>query len=268
MGRYVRANGSSLWVEERGVGSDTVLLISGLGDPLEAWSAQVDGLASHYRMVAFDARGVGRSALGAEPLSVSLMADDAAEILRATNSSRAHVAGYSGGGLVAQELCIRHADLVKSLVLVGSWAKPDRYARSMAKFWRWLVESAPSDKDFLEFFYLWIYSAQAHESGLVAEVIDETLKFPHPSSPEAMKEALDAFMSHDTLSRLNEIAVPTLVLSGENDIAVPPRHGRQVAAGIPTAEFRLLAGAAHQPFQEDPATFNSTVRDFWAEVDR
>ena len=72
---------------------------------------------------------------------------------------------------------------------------------------------------------------------------------------------------HDTLDRLPNIAAPTLVLAGELDIATPPRLGRIVAEGIPGAEFEVLLGAAHQPFQEVPDEFNARVDAFWRKVE-
>jgi pimeloyl-ACP methyl ester carboxylesterase len=71
-------------------------------------------------------------------------------------------------------------------------------------------------------------------------------------------------MVHDTVERLHQITVPTLVVAGENDIVTPPRYGRVVAEGIPGAEFVVLDGEAHQPFQERPDEFNALVRSFWA----
>ena len=74
-------------------------------------------------------------------------------------------------------------------------------------------------------------------------------------------------LTHDTADRLSEIAAPTLVLSGELDIILPPRVARSVAAGIPNARFEVMPGEAHQPFQEVPAEFNARVDAFWRDVD-
>jgi pimeloyl-ACP methyl ester carboxylesterase len=127
-------------------------------------------------------------------------------------------------------------------VLRSTWARPDAYLRAMTDSWRWLPEAAPSERAMLEAFFLWIYTPRAHANGVVGEIIEETLAFPHPQSTEAFQAQLAAFMTHDTLDRLGEISVPTLVLAGELDIASPPRFGRVVADGIPNARFKVLAG--------------------------
>jgi pimeloyl-ACP methyl ester carboxylesterase len=266
VGGYVRAGGLDLWAERRGRGPD-VLLIAGLGDPVEAWQFQLDGLADRYRLIAFDNRGAGRSPLPAEPFTVATMADDAAALLRALEVPAAHVAGFSGGSVIAQELALRHPGLVNSLVLVSTWARPDPFMRAVANFWRWLPEYAPSERAFLEAFYLWIYTPHAHGDGTVEKIIEEVLAFPHKPSTEAIQRSIDAFLAHDTTGRLSGIAAPTLVLAGGLDMITPPRYGQVVADCIPGARFEVLAGEAHQPFQEVPGLFNAHVDVFWREVE-
>ncbi|UKA53495.1 alpha/beta hydrolase [Arthrobacter sp. FW305-BF8] len=103
MGRYVKAGELEIWTEQVGEGPD-VLLIGGLGDTVESWQFQLDGLA-------------GRTAMPEGQPTVEAMADDAAAVLRGLGISAAHVAGFSGGSIIAQELALRYPELVRSLVL-------------------------------------------------------------------------------------------------------------------------------------------------------
>lgn len=255
-----------LHVEQYGAGPD-VLLIGGLGDPIEAWQSQLDDLADRYRITAFDNRGAGRSPLPDVPLTIPSMADDAATVLRALDIESAHVAGFSGGGVIAQELALRHSGLVRSLVLMSTWARPDSYWRAMTTSWRWMAESAPDERTFLKSFFVWIYTHRAHEDGTVARIIDETLAFPYNASVDAIQMTIDALSSHETADRLHQVTAPTLVLAGDEDITSPPRYGRQVADLIRGATFEVLPGEAHQPFQEVPDVFNARVDAFWHEVE-
>ena len=201
------------------------------------------------------------------PLSVEAMADDAAAVLRALDIRSAHVAGFSGGSLIAQELALRHADLVRSLVLQSTWAAIDPFMRSWAEFVRWLVEAAPSERAFLEWFFLSIYTARAHNDGTVDQFIDEVLAFPHKQTTEDLQRSLDAFVRHDASDRLAQVAAPTLVLAGGRDITSRPELCRVVAELIPGARFDVMEEEAHQPFQEVPDEWNALVDAFWREVE-
>jgi 3-oxoadipate enol-lactonase len=93
MGEHVRAGDLDIWTEQVGQGAD-VLLIGGLGDTVESWQFQLDGLADRYRLTAFDNRGAGRTAMPSGPISAATIADDAAGVLRALGIRSAHVAGF------------------------------------------------------------------------------------------------------------------------------------------------------------------------------
>ena len=266
MGEHVRAGELDIWTEQVGKGPD-VLLIGGLGDTVESWQFQLDGLADRYRLTAFDNRGAGRTAMPDGPVSVEAMADDAAAVLRALEIPTAHVAGFSGGSIISQELALRHRELVRSLVLQSTFAVMDPYLRSLALFVRWLVEVAPSERAFLEAFFLTIYTPRAHNDGTVDQSIEEVLAFPHKQATEDLQRFLDAFVEHDTTDRLPQIAVPTFVVAGGRDTTSRPALGRAVAELIPGARFAVLEEEAHQPFQEIPDAWNARVDAFWREVE-
>lgn len=266
MGEHIRAGDLDIWTEQVGRGPD-VLLIGGLGDTIESWQFQLDGLSDRYHLIAFDNRGAGRTARPDAPVSVEGMADDAAELLRAIDVSSAHVAGFSGGSIIAQELALRHPELVGSLVLQSTWTKLDPYLRSWMLFVRWLVEAAPNERAFLEGFFLDIYTPRAHNDGTVDQIVEEVLAFPHKQSTEDVQRFLDAFLDHDTTDRLPRIVAPTLVLAGGHDSTAHPPLGRAVAERIPDARFEVMEEEAHQPFQEVPDEWNTRVDAFWRDVE-
>jgi len=265
VGTHVAGKGLDIWTEQVGAGPD-VLLVCGAGDTVEAWQAQLDELADRYHLIAFDNRGAGRTAMPDEPVTLEVMADDAESVLDALGVASAHVAGYSGGSIAAQELALRHPDRVRSLVLQSTWAAMDPYYRTWVRFVQWLAESAPSERAFLEGFYLDIYTPRAYADGTVAALVDAALAFSHKQSARDLQRYLDPLPGHDTTARLPQIAVPTLVLAGGIDPGARPALGRVVADAIPDARFEVWETESHQPFQEVPDRWNARVDAFWQEV--
>jgi 3-oxoadipate enol-lactonase len=267
MGQHIRTGDLDIWTEQVGAGPD-VLLIGGLGDTVESWQFQLDGLADRYRITAFDNRGAGRTRMPDGPVTVEMMADDAAAVLRALGIPSAHVSGFSGGSVISQELALRHPALVRSLVLQSTWGEMDAYLLRWVKFIRWLAGAAPSERDFLEDFFLAIYTPRAHNDGTVDAIIEQALAFPYKQSPEDTQRTLDAFAVHRTIDRLHQIAAPTLVLAGGIDATAHPALGRAVAEAIPGALFEIEDGESHEPLQEVPDWWNARVDAFWQDVEK
>lgn len=262
---FVDVGGAELWYEQRGQGPD-VVLIGGLSDPAESWELQLAGLSDRYRVTAFDNRGAGRSPMVPDGFTVADMADDVAALMRGLGIEQAHVAGFSGGSMTAQELALRHPELVRSLVLQSTCDRWGAYERTGLHFWHWMIDGAPSEREALEAFFLWVYTPRAHDEGMVDAIIDDALAFPHPQSPEGFHRQLDVWQAHDTRDRLHAVTAPTLVLAGELDIITRPHLGAAVAERIPGAQFRIQPGEAHQPFQERPEEWNRAVHEFWSGV--
>lgn len=263
--RLVSAGGVDLWVHQRGAGPD-VLLIGGLGDPYECWQGQLDGLAGRYRLTAHDNRGVGRTPMPPGELSIRAMADDAACALRELGVERAHVAGFSMGGLIAQELALAHPQRVSSLVLLSSYARADGLLHRTISSWIWLARVADEPREFLHAFSAWLFSRRAHEDGFAEGWVRGGLDDPHPMSTEDFCAAARACLEHDASDRLGAISAPTLVVGGEEDLVVPPRFARELAARIPGARVALLPAYAHQSFMEAPERINAVLDGFWSEV--
>jgi pimeloyl-ACP methyl ester carboxylesterase len=260
-----RVNGVDLHYVQQGAGDD-VLLLCGLGDDISAWNGQTGPFGERYRVTVVDNRGVGRSSLPDGEFGVADMAADAAALCDAIGVGPAHVMGFSMGGAIAQELAIARPDLTRSLVIVGSWAHSDRLFRTFIESSAYFAGIADDERKFLMYFLASTYSRAVFEDGRVDAFCDAMLNNPHPQSTEAFQRTARAILDHDTRDRLGTIAVPTLVLYGEEDVICPPRHSREIARLIPGARLMGMPEQAHQPFQEDPAAFNRAVLAFWSEI--
>ncbi|TMA38659.1 MAG: alpha/beta fold hydrolase, partial [Deltaproteobacteria bacterium] len=99
-----------------------------------AWLFQLPDFARRYRTITFDNRGVGRSSKPPGPYTIHQMADDAAGLLDTLGIARAHVVGVSMGGMIAQELVLRHPERVRGLVLACTFPEPDGAVEQQRQF--------------------------------------------------------------------------------------------------------------------------------------
>jgi len=122
---------------------EPLVLIMGFGTPLSMRIDQVRFFKKHFRVVAFDNRGVGRSHKPKGPYSTRMMAEDTAKLMDYLGIGKAHVMGISMGGMIAQELAINHPDKVNKLVLACTYAAQDENSETLKKWPSCGQKSAP-----------------------------------------------------------------------------------------------------------------------------
>jgi len=236
---------SRLHWERTGSGAP-VLLIMGLGLSGGAWWRTVPVLAGCLEVITFDNRGVGRSRALLHAYTTETMADDAVSVLDAAGVSRAHVYGISLGGMVAQQLALRHAERVQSLVLGATHGggprarlpDPELLAFLRRRLWMRHEEAARTSVQFN-------YSerCRVEHPERIAEDIAQRLAHPFPA--QAYRAQMWAAALHDCDRRLHRIEAPTLVVHGSEDRMIPVDNGRMIAARIPGAQLVELNGTGH-----------------------
>jgi pimeloyl-ACP methyl ester carboxylesterase len=236
---------SPLHWERTGTGPP-VLLIMGLGLSGGAWWRTVPVLSSRLQVLTFDNRGVGLSRSLQLAYTTEAMADDAVSVLDLAGVQRVHVYGISLGGMVAQQLALRHPSRVRSLVLGATHAGGPHMHRPdvdvMAFLWeRLLLPSEDGAWRSVPFNYSERYRAEHPER--IAEDVAERLA--HPFSEEVYRAQLFAAVLHDCYDELNRIRVPTLVVHGDEDRMIPVQNGRMIAERIPGAELVELRETGH-----------------------
>ncbi|HET8756511.1 MAG TPA: alpha/beta hydrolase [Solirubrobacteraceae bacterium] len=238
--------------EDSGGDGPPVLLIMGLGMTATGWWRTVPVLAdAGLRVIAFDNRGVGRSARPPGPYTVAEMADDAIAVLDAVGLDAAHVYGISLGGMIAADVALRYPDRVRALVLGATTAGGAD-----------LVPAADHVNAFVELraqmtaeHAVWAsvpinYAARTRRAGgdRIAADIAERLRYP--VEPEFYSAQLAAARGH--AAQVAAIRAATLVVHGTEDVLIPPANGERLAAVIPGAELSLWPQAAHLYFTDEP----------------
>ena len=274
----VRVDDIEMYYEQHGSG-DPLLLVMGLAADSTAWMFQVPDFARHYRTIVFDNRGVGRSSKPSGPYSIHQMADDAAGLLDALDIGRAHVVGVSMGGMIAQELALRHPRRVRGLVLGCTYPEPDADAERQRQFSVQQLggritaagetEIDVSTIDPLAFFQTLlprVFNQSFIDTELpkLLQIFGGALQWGF--SMEAILGQVEAVMGHKATDRLHEIASPTLVITGDADLLVSPANSDVLARNIPGAKLVKIPGGSHGFNFETPDVFNRTVLDFLASV--
>jgi pimeloyl-ACP methyl ester carboxylesterase len=261
---FADADGARLYYEVYGEG-EPLLLIMGLGANHLSWTGQIPVYAREFRVIVFDNRGTGQSDfLAGVDYTISLLADDAAALLDALGIDAAHVYGVSMGGMIAQEMALRHPEKVRSLIL-GATSPGGAHAVSPdAQALRALLDQGAAVDSAVNPALLDVLISPAYLAEHRADLLEKfqgLADYP-ATSPEAYAAQLQAAARHDTYDRLPDIAAPTLVLHGTDDPLLPVGNARILAERIPGAKLVLLEGARHGYILEKQAEADAAVLDF------
>jgi pimeloyl-ACP methyl ester carboxylesterase len=251
-----------VYYEEHGSG-DPIVLINGLGADHTAWQLQTDYLKESFRVVVLDNPGVGQTAGPRGPYTTELYADVVAGLARYLGIDRMHVVGASMGGLIAQQVAVRHPELVRSLVLHCPWWRADRYTQALIRSWQAYARAAGMLELFRQI-WLWVFTPRFFEerASELVELEGQLGRNPHPQTPDAFCDQAEACVSHEALDKLAGVRAPTLITVGDSDILTPPSHARAIHERIAGSVLHVWPGMGHAPFWEIPDEFNRLNGDF------
>jgi pimeloyl-ACP methyl ester carboxylesterase len=253
---YVNNGPVRLWWEEEGTG-DPVLLIMGFSYPADMWHRVWPAMTDTFRVIRFDNRGVGKSDIPSDPYSIADMAADAIAVLNGAGVPRAHVYGASMGGGIAQELALLYPERVASLVLgcTAAPAKKDGPPPKVPAIFRLIPPR----------FLIRLRAKRNYGADVPLQAIRDDqaiLRASRPSTKGLLGQA-QAVAAYDSKDRVGQIAVPTLVIHGDQDQTVPVEMGRELASLIPGARLEILAGAKHNFITSLDSPANRMVKEFW-----
>ena len=243
-----------------------VLLVMGLGLSGGAWWRTVDTLSRSFRVVTFDNRGVGRSRGLAPAYTTEALADDAIAVLDALEIDAANVYGLSLGGMVAQQIALRHPRRVRSLVL-GATTPGGRRAHladeEVMAFFHGRGDLPREEAAWASVAYNYGRRCRDHHADRIAEDIRRRLAYDFDEA--AYQAQLMAAALHNCASRLNRIDVPTLVVHGEDDRVVPVENARLIASRLTHGRLHVLPETGHLYTTEAPEA-DAEVAAFLASV--
>lgn len=260
---YQTINGAKYYYEEHGYGNETIVFSHGLLWSGEMFVHQVKALKERYRVITYDHRGQGRTEVTANSYDMDTLTEDARELIVTLEANPCHFVGLSMGGFVGQRLAIRHPELLKSLVLIETSADtepPDNIPRY--KLLGWIAR----------------YVSLKLVSGRVMPIMfgktfmrDPSRSFERREWQKRMESndkvgiyrALQGVIERDSVyEQLGAISLPTLVIIGEEDVAIVPEKAKRIHEAIPTSELVMIPAAGHTSSIEQPQKVTEAIQDF------
>ncbi len=232
-----------IYYEIKGQG-DPLLMIMGLKFSLLDWGEKLpQELAKNYKVILFDNRDAGRSSQATRFYSIADMANDASGFLDELGILKAHVFGISMGGMIAQHFALNHANKLDKLILGCTMAGGDCSVPGSMGGIAFSSNQSQQDEDenLLKLLF---------PDGFITNNRPDLLKFiqttkPYHSEPAAVERQWSAIFTHDTCNLLQNITAPTLMLTGDSDVAIPSQNSNVLSQKILNSRLEVIKGAAH-----------------------
>jgi pimeloyl-ACP methyl ester carboxylesterase len=242
---------------------EPLLLIMGFGMSGAGWLPSLP-FFSGFKSIYFDNRGTGLSDKPEGIYTVETMADDASNLLRALGIAKAKVFGVSMGGMIAQELTLRHPEQVSKVVLgctmaggpTAKMAAPEILERLMTAN---KIMATDPDKGFdilLPAIMPPEFVAQHPE---IKQMMVAGLKMVPPTPAETADRAMAGIQQFNAYDRLGQIKCPVLIVHGDKDVLVLPENANLIKSKIPQAELYVIPGAGHAFQAADPVGIHQKI---------
>ena len=267
----VEVNDIEMYYEVHGEGKP-IVSIRGWGSSSQSWSkTYIDRLSQNYKHIIFDNRGTGRTSQPDTKYSIEMMADDTAGLLDAVDIPRAHIIGFSMGGMIAQKFAYKYPE--KTFGLVIACSQPNSTLTPLPVSTREIMEymiSKPDDISDIELQkrVMSLYSTpeyiEKHGEAMLEAALSSNLV---PTPGYVRRRQLEAIEEFSSLDELPQIRAPTLVIHGKKDSWIPVENGRVIAEKIPGSKLVLFERSGHA-FIEQMVEMIETILRFLAETDK
>jgi pimeloyl-ACP methyl ester carboxylesterase len=254
--------GSELYFERRG-GGEPLVLIQGMGGESTHWGEPfLRELERDFELVLYDHRGIGRSGPLKGDITTADLARDALALLDALEIERAHVFGFSMGGMVAQELALAAPERVRSLTLASTSAGGTQSKPTSGDVVQALTAAVLSGdlERAMRTAFGFVVSARYAAEAQNWERFAAMARASRPTTGSLMNQQA-AVVAHDAYGRLRGLHVPTLVIHGTEDQMLAAINGDLIASLIPGARLELLQDVGHLVYWEQPERVAALVRE-------
>ena len=238
------------------------ILIRGLSSDVYRWPPSfIEEISKYFKVILFDNRGAGRTDKPDIDYSIKMMAEDTVGLMNALNIEKAIILGFSMGGSIAQEIVLNYPERVKRLVLCGAGSGGLHRVAASDEVYESLTSNreglTPEETIRNSLPLLFTKNFIENNPDKIDEFVARSILAIIP--PYSYRRQLAAIFKYESYSRLRNIKVPTFVISGKEDILVPPQNSEILSENIPGAKLIMLDGLAHDIFSQDPLLAAKTI---------
>ncbi|MCP4200610.1 MAG: alpha/beta fold hydrolase [bacterium] len=263
----IRVNGTELAYHECGEGPETVVFSHSYLVDHRQFSAQIEALEDRYRVIAFDHREHGQSALVETDYSLDDLVDDATALIERTGAGPCHFVGLSTGGFVGLRLALRSPHLLRSLVLMDTSAELEPALKRLKYETMFQILRVFGFGPLMGSVMGLMFSPAFLNDPKRQDEVDLWRKRMRANDRRAIVRFGRAiFKRDDVLPDLGAIETPTLVIVGADDRPQPSERARRIADGIPGAELMVIPNAGHLSTIDAPDAVNNALITFFAEL--
>ena len=237
---YVRNEDAALYYEVHQSTQENapiLILLHGNGQDMHIFDRHIEPLLPYYTVITVDTRHHGKSSMGEKPLTYELFSEDLFTLINKLHIGNFLILGFADGAITALELALKHQERIAAMILVGANISPDGLTAITRK-------------------------------GLQLLSLGNRLRGVFFKQVKADNELIRLMLDHPHIEpdQLKKITVPTLVISGEQDI-VKEDHGELIAASLPKARRVVMPGTTHFVMRDAPEEFDRIVYEFLMEDD-
>jgi len=259
----IHVNGAALYYEEHGTGPQTIVFAHGLLWSCRMFDAQVALLKERYRCIAFDFRGQGHSEVTRSGYDMEALYEDAVALIEQLGCAPCHFLGLSMGGFIGLRLAARHPELLRSLILLETSADPEpsenvsKY-RQLTFVARWFGLGLVVDRVMLVMFGRTFLT----DPGRAGERREWRHRMRGNHRLGITRATTGVITRRGIESEIDRIRVPTLILVGDEDVAVPPVHSQRLHERIAGSRLEIIPRAGHTSTVEEPSAVNGAITNF------
>jgi 3-oxoadipate enol-lactonase len=258
----ITANGISMYYEVHGQGIPLVL-ISGLGGDHTFWDTSIEIFSASFKVIVFDTRGIGKTATPEEPYTMDIFAEDLAGLMTALQIEKAHILGFSMGGVIAQTFAVKYPDKVLKLILAATFPVMNIQPRLFLDAVATVYERGITTEQMFKLILPWLFAPSFLDNPNNTAFLQFNEDEVDGQPLHAWINQYTALKNANTISCLHRINCPVLIISADQDRLAHLEDGRALVKHIPDSILNIINDSGHLINFEQPEIFHQSVLTFF-----